>query len=102
MDYKSRYWPKQFEEMLEDDIPSTIINQPLCAAVPLTLLPTKPRSLHAVLCEALTNTQALLARLEAGVRVAEAGQRETVRELYVQTRHQREALIACLELPGLE
>jgi hypothetical protein len=60
-----RYWPRQLEEMLEDDTVPTIINQPLCAAVPLTLLPTKPRSLHAVLCEALTNTQALLARLDA-------------------------------------
>jgi hypothetical protein len=69
--------------------------------VPLTLLPTQRRSLHAVLCEALTNTRALLARLEAGGRV-EAGQREVVRELYVQIRRQREALIACLELRGLE
>jgi hypothetical protein len=40
-------WPRQFEEMLEDDTVSTIINQPLCAAVPLTLLPTQRASLAA-------------------------------------------------------
>jgi hypothetical protein len=39
-------------------------------------------SLHAVLCEALTNTQALLARLEAGVHVPRSEQREVVRLLY--------------------
>jgi len=44
----------------------------------------KTRSLHAVLCEALMNTQALLQRLEAGVTVPRDQQREVVRELYVQ------------------
>jgi hypothetical protein len=62
----------------------------------------KSRSLHAVLCEALTNTQALLARLEAGVTVPRDQQRETVRLLYVATKHQVKALAAVLELDGLE
>jgi hypothetical protein len=62
----------------------------------------KARSLHAVLCEALTNMQALLARLEAGVTVPRDQQREVVRLLYVSTRHQVKALTACLELEGLE
>ena len=60
------------------------------------------RSLHAVLCEALTNTQALLARLEAGVTVPRVEQREVIRLLYVATRHQVKALAAVLELDGLE
>jgi hypothetical protein len=57
---------------------------------------------HAVLCEALTNTQALLTRLEAGVTVPRQEQREVVRLLYVATRHQVKALAATLELDGLE
>ena len=52
-------------------------------------------SMHAVLCEALTNTQALLARLEAGVHVPRSEQREAVRLLYVATRHQVKALADC-------
>jgi hypothetical protein len=55
-----------------------------------------------VLCEALTNTQALLARLEAGVTVPRQEQREIVRLLYVATWHQVKALAAVLELEGLE
>jgi hypothetical protein len=66
------------------------------------LVPTKQRSLHAVLCEALTNTQALLTRLEAGVCVPKDAQREIVRLLYVSTRQQVKALAAVLELDGLE
>ena len=60
------------------------------------------RPLHAVLCEALTNTQAVLTRLEAGVHVPRPEQREIVRLLYVATRHQVKALAAVLELDGLE
>jgi hypothetical protein len=66
------------------------------------LVRPKQRSLHAVLCEALTNTQALLTRLEAGVTVPRDQQREVVRELYVLTRHQLQALSAVLALDGLE
>ena len=60
------------------------------------------RSLHAVLCEGLINTRALLQRLEAGVTVPRQAQREVIRLLYVATRHQEQALIATLELQGLE
>ena len=42
------------------------------------------------------------ARLEAGVTVPRDQQREVVRLLYVATRHQVQALAACLELEGLE
>jgi hypothetical protein len=55
-----------------------------------------------VLCEAVINTQAPLARLEAGVTVPRDQQREVVRLLYVATRNQVKALTACLELEGLE
>ena len=63
---------------------------------------TKDHGGDAVLCEALTNTQALLTRMEAGVVVPREQQREVVRLLYVATRHQVKALTACLELEGLE
>jgi hypothetical protein len=52
--------------------------------------------------EALTNTQGLLSRLEAGVVVPRDQHRETVRALYVATRRQVRALAATLELEGLE
>ena len=97
-----KYRPRSFEEMVEDPIPVTLINEPLPPDNVRALVQPKARSLHAVLCEALTNTQALLARLEAGVTVPRDQQRETVRLLYVATRHQVKVLTACLELEGLE
>jgi len=77
-----RYWPRQFEEMAEDAVPVTIINEPLPPDNVRALVP-RQRSLHAVLCEALMNTQALLARLESGVTVPKDHQHEIVRLLYV-------------------
>jgi hypothetical protein len=63
----------------------------------------KARSLHAVLCQALMNMQALLQRLELGVHVPRQEQREVVILRYVATRHQVKALAAVLlELDGLE
>jgi hypothetical protein len=94
-----KYWPRQFEELASDPIPQTVLTEPVVDNV--IALP-KPRSLHAVLCEALTNTRALLTRLEAGVTVPRDQQREVVRELYVATRYQVRALSAVLELDGLE
>ena len=61
-----------------------------------------PGALHAVFVESLTNTRALLNRLEAGVTVPRAEQREVVRLLYISARHQVKALAAALELQGLE
>jgi hypothetical protein len=55
-----------------------------------------------VLCESLKQTKELLTRLEAGVVVPRDQQREVVRLLYVATRNQAEALIATLEVEGLE
>ena len=93
-----RYWPRQFHEI--EGTPQTWINEPLPPDNVRTLVRPNQRSLHAVLCEALTNTQALLKRLEAGVTVPRDQQREIVRLLYVATRHQVKALTACLELEG--
>jgi hypothetical protein len=99
LDDRDRYWPRRFEEMAEDPTPTTILNE---AAPDNVIALPKARSLHAVLCEALTNTKALLGRLEAGVVVPRSEQREVIRLLYVATRHQVKALAAVLELDGLE
>jgi hypothetical protein len=72
-----RYWPRQFEEIEGNGV--SLINEPLPPDNVRTLVQPNPRSLHAVLCEALIDAQALLARLEAGVHVPCDGQRETVR-----------------------
>jgi hypothetical protein len=77
-----KYRPRTFDEMAEDPIPVSMINEP--SRETIELRPgAKQRSLHAVLCEALTNTQALLARLETGVLVRPGEGREVVRELYL-------------------
>ena len=96
------YRPRTFEEMAGDPTPVSFINQPVPPDNVRALVSPNRRSLHAVLCEALTDTQALLARLEAGVQVQHNGQREVVRALYVASRNQAKALIATLELEGLE
>jgi hypothetical protein len=71
-------------------------------ATPKNRRATEIVALHAVLVESLTNTRALLQRLELGVQVAPVEQREVVRSLYVATRNQVRALFAVLELEGLE
>jgi hypothetical protein len=96
----NRYWPRQFDEI--EGTPRTWLNEPAPPPNVSTLVQAKQRSLHAVLCAALTNTQALLTRLEAGVTVPRQEQREVIRLLYVATRHQVKALAAVLELDGLE
>jgi hypothetical protein len=95
-----KYRPRRFEEIDGDGV--SWINEPIQPDNVSTLVLTKQRSLHAVLCEALMNTQALLARLEGGVSAPPGAAREVVRLLYVAARHQVKALTACLELDGLE
>ena len=97
-----KYRPRTFAEMADDRTPVTFISEPLPPDNVRTLVQPKVRSLHAVLCAALTNTQALLTRLEAGVTVPRNDQREIIRLLYVATRHQVAALTAVLELDGLD
>jgi hypothetical protein len=96
----NRYWPRQFDEI--EGTPQTWINEPVPPDNVRSIGRARRRPLHAVLCEALTNTQALLTRLEAGVTVPRQEQREIIRLLYVATRHQVQALAAALELEGLE
>src|SRR5262249_11157941 len=100
----NKFWPRSFSfEPVEENTVS-FINEPVRDGGVSELRPgARPRSLHAVLCEALTNTQALLTRLESGrVCVPRQEQRGVVRLLYVATRHQVQALAATLELEGLE
>ena len=61
------------------------------------LVPHRRRSLHAIVAQNLADVEGLIARLEAGVAVADSG-RALVRELYVQCRRQREVLAAALRL----
>jgi len=96
-----RYHPKTMDELMEDPTPTTILNEPLPPDNVSALVP-RQRSIHAVLVENLNSTQALLARLEAGVTVPRQEQREIVRLLYVATRNQVRALTSVLELEGLE
>jgi hypothetical protein len=95
-----RYWPRPFDEI--EGTPTTWLNEPVPPDNVRSIGRAARRPLHAVLCEALMNTQALLTRLEAGVTVPRNQQREIVRLLYVATRHQVKALIATLECEGLE
>jgi len=79
-----KYWPRTVDEMVEDPIPVTVINEPVLPNV-VALPPKAAHSLHAVLCDALTSSRGLLQRLESGVRVGREGEaRAAVRDLYVQ------------------
>ena len=97
----NKYWPRKLEELGSDPIPVSLINEPIHETIELRP-GAKQRPLHAVLVESLNSMQALLTRLESGVCVPRDQQRETVRLLYVATRHQVKALAAVLELDGLE
>jgi hypothetical protein len=88
--------------MESDPVPVSWLNEPVPPDNVRSIVRPTKRPMHAVLCESLTNAQALLARLEAGVTVPRDQQREIVRLLYVATRNQAKALIATLELQGLE
>jgi hypothetical protein len=73
-----KFWPRGFEEMAEDPVPPSLINEPIRGEVQELRPGAKQRPLHAVLVGSLNNTQALLTRLEAGVTVPRAEQREVV------------------------
>ena len=96
-------WPiRTSEELAGDPTPVTLINETLPPDNVTTLVP-RQRSIHAVLVENLNSKQALLTRLASGrVCVLRQEQGEIVRLLYVATRHQVKALVAVLELEGLE
>ena len=97
-----KYWPRTSEELAEDPITRSFINQPVPPDNVGVLVP-RQRSIHAVLVENLNSTRALLTRLErGGVTVPRQEQREVIRLLYIATRHQVKALAAVLEFDGLE
>lgn len=77
-----KFWPREFEEMADDPIPATLLNEPVPPENVGVLVPGRPRSLHSMLAQSLADTESLLARLEAGVAVATSG-RALVRELYM-------------------
>jgi len=80
--------------MAEDPIPVSLISKPLPPENVGVLVPGRQRSLHSVIAQSLKETEALIARLEAGVGVADSG-RGLIRDLYVQCR---EILAAVLRL----
>jgi hypothetical protein len=93
----TRYWPAQIDEI---ENRRSLISEPLPPENVVALPRSRP--LHQVLVESWNATRALQRRLEDGITVPRQEQREVVRLLYVATRHQRDALTACLELEGLE
>ena len=94
---RPRYRPRSFEEMASDPAPVSLINEPLPADNVGVLVPGRQRSLHAIVAQNLADVESLIARLEAGVGVADSG-RGLIRDLYVQCRRQREILAAVLRL----
>jgi hypothetical protein len=98
---RDRYWPRWPDEI--EDTPRTWLNEPVPPDNVRTIARAERRPLHAVLVESLNSTRALLQHLErGGVHVPRQEQREIVRLLYVAARHHAKALIAVLELEGLE
>jgi hypothetical protein len=95
----NKYWPRQLDGI---ETPTTWINEPAPPDNVRSIGRAARRPLHAVLVESLNSTRALLRRLEAGVTVPCNQQREVVRMLYVAAQHQAKALVAVLELDGLE
>jgi|SRR5215469_13656256 len=96
-----KYRPRRFDELANDPIPVSLINEPIPPdnVIPL---PKPAHSLHAALCDALTSNRGLLQRLELGITAPPGEAREAVRELYVQLRRTVQVLSRCLELEGLE
>ena len=92
-----KYHPAPINEI--EDRPS-LISEPLPPDNVISLRRSRP--LHAMLAENLNSTKALLRQLEDGVTVSDDAQCETIRLLFVSTRHQLEALAAMLECEGLE
>jgi len=103
MDDRKRYWPRTI-----DDPATTLINEePVFrnrdGATVLHRWPSIP--LRAVLADALATTEALLTRLESGVKMPDDVRlhyETAIRELYLQTQDQVRVLRDALELVELE
>jgi hypothetical protein len=92
-----KYHPRTFEELASDPTPVSWLNEAPAPDNVGVLVPKGQRSLHAVVAQNLKDVEGLIGRLELGVRVADSG-RGLIRELYVQSRRQREVLAAVLRL----
>jgi|SRR5215472_10812087 hypothetical protein len=92
-----KYSPRTAEELAADPIPVSFINRPPLPDNVAALVPSRRRSLHAIVAQNLADAEALIGRLELGVGVADSG-RGLIRDLYVQCRKQREVLAAVLRL----
>ena len=93
----NRYWPRRFDELEGDRTPVSWLNEPPPPDNVGVLVPSRKRSLHAIVAQYLADVEGLIARLELGVGVADSG-RALIRDLYVQCRKQREILVAVLRL----
>jgi hypothetical protein len=92
---RDRFHPRQIEEIEGSGV--SLVNEPLPPENVGVLVPTRPRSLHSVIAQNLADTESLIARLEAGVGVADSG-RALVRALYIGCQKQRDLLAAALRL----
>jgi hypothetical protein len=92
-----RYQPRDFDELAGDATPVTWLNEPPPADNVGVMVPPQARPLRAMVAQSLADVEALIARLEKGVRVADSG-RGLVRDLYIQCRKLREILPAVLRL----
>jgi hypothetical protein len=95
-DDKYRFHPREFAELATDAVRPSLVNEPIHEDVGV-LVPRRRRSLHALIAQALADTESLIARLELGVQCTASG-RALVRDLYVSCRRQREVLAAALRL----
>jgi hypothetical protein len=95
------FHPRSLDELIEDPIPLTLLGneapEPTLPENVGVMVPKRQRSLHALVAQNLADTESLIARLEGGVGVADSG-RGLIRDLYVQSRKQREILEAVLRL----
>src|SRR5262249_5393013 len=85
-----KYTPRTLDELADDPIPVTVLNEPLRPENVGVLVPGRQRSLHAVLAQNLKDVEGLSARLELGVAGANSG-RGLILGLHVWWRKQREA-----------
>ena len=86
-----RYWPADIDEV---EPKKSWISQPVPPENVGVLVPSQQRSLHAVIAQSLKDTEALIGRLELGVRVADSG-RGLIRDLDVQCRRAARGPFCC-------
>jgi hypothetical protein len=86
-----RFRPCEITELAN---PVSLLNEPLSPDI----APRRQLPLSALIAANLANTEALLARLEGGVRCRSDEGRDGIRELYLSAKHFARALQRCLDL----